>query len=297
LNILLTGATGFLGSALAHRLIADGHEVYAWVRSLNKAKSILDSRVHSVRALEDIRDFEINAVINLAGEPIIGKRWSQLRKQVLLSSRIDTTQQLVDFFKSQQKQPAVVLSGSAVGYYGSQDWNIILDESAKAIPGFGHTLCEQWEKAALQFVSGSTRVCLLRTGIVLGKGGGALKKMLLPFRLGLGGPIGNGQQVMSWIHLRDWIDACLFLLNREEHSGPFNLVSPNPVNNQTFSQALAMALHRPAIIRVPCFLLKTIMGESADMLCKGQRVIPDKLLYAGFKFHYKDINWALADII
>lgn len=297
MKILLTGATGFIGSALTRRLLEDGHEVYAWVRDLQRANSVLGNQVLCFEELEQIRHEEIGAVINLAGEPIADMRWTDSRKQILLHSRVGVTRQLVDFFENQHRQPSVVLSGSAIGYYGNQDRNLTLDESADASPGFSHTLCEQWETEAQRFASQTTRVCFLRTGIVLGRGGGVLAKMSFPFKLGLGGPIGNGLQVMSWIHLQDWINACLFLLSRDELSGPFNMVSPNPVDNQTFTRVLARALHRPAFFRVPCFLLKMILGETAELLCRGQRVVPKKLLFAGYKFKYTNINQAMTDVV
>lgn len=297
MRILLTGATGFIGKALARRLIELEHEVYAWVRDTSKATSILDGRVRCIDRLEEIHDVAIDAVINLAGEPIADERWTDSRKQILLDSRIGVTNQLVEFFRSKDQQPAVVLSGSAIGFYGSQDRHVPLDESAEPVPGFSHTLCQEWEAAAQQFASNNTRVCFLRTGVVLGKDGGALKKLLLPFRLGLGGPIGNGQQIMSWIHLKDWINACLFLLTRNEISGPVNMVSSGAVDNETFTRSLARAVHRPAFFRVPCFMLKLMMGEASELLCEGQRVIPKKLLFAGFQFQFTHIDQALGDII
>lgn len=297
MKILLTGSTGFIGRALTRRLLEQEHTVYAWVRDLNRAKSLLDNRVKCFQELEEIREVEIDAIINLAGEPIADKRWTEERKQLLLASRVGITDKLFEFYANQNNPPAVVLSGSAIGFYGSQDRQLPLDESSDPVDGFSHSLCDQWETAALRFASDNTRVCLLRTGIVLGKGGGALGKMLLPFRLGLGGPVGKGQQVMSWIHIQDWINACLFLLSRDELSGPFNLVSPNPVDNQTFTRALARAVHRPAFFRVPCFLLKMMLGEAAELLCEGQRVIPKKLLFAGYQFEFTHVEKALADIV
>lgn len=297
MKILLTGATGFIGSALTRKLLVDGHDIYCWVRNLPGAVSILDKQVKCFEKLEKIQDTDIDAIINLAGEPIADKRWTDSRKQVLLDSRVKTTRELVEFFTGKKKPPSVVLSGSAVGYYGSQGSQLPLDESSEAVDGFSHTLCDDWELAALEFSSKDTRVCLLRTGVVLGKGGGALKKLLPPFRLGLGGPIGNGQQVMSWIHIHDWINACIFLLSRKELSGPFNLVSPNPVINETFTRELARVVHRPAFFRVPCFLLKMLLGEASELLCQGQRVVPKKLLFAGFKFKFTHIDQALTDVV
>lgn len=297
MKVLLTGATGFIGQALSRKLLEQEHVVYAWVRDLARAQSGLDKNVHCFTDLEEIRDVDIDALINLAGEPIADKRWTVERKQRLLDSRVGVTQHLYDFFSTQKKSPAIVLSGSAIGYYGSQDRQLPLTESSDPVDGFSHTLCQEWEQAAMLFTRLQSRVCLLRTGIVLGKGGGALAKLLPPFRLGLGGPIGNGSQVMSWIHINDWINACLFLLSRSELSGPFNFVSPNPVDNGTFARALARTMRRPAFFRVPCFLLKMMLGDASELLCEGQRVIPEKLLFAGYRFEYEHLEQALTDCV
>ena len=297
MKILVTGATGFIGRPLTKVLIEQGHEVYAWVRDTGKARVLLDGQVKCYERLEDIPEPYVDAVINLAGQPIADRRWTKSRKQSLRSSRIELTYELVRFINRLEQKPRVVLSGSAIGYYGPQAADLILDEQSKSVPGFTHSLCADWETAAMSLASEATRVCLLRTGVVLGNGGGALGKMLLPFKLGLGGPIGDGQQMMSWIHQKDWINAALFLLTNDTLSGPFNLVSPNPVNNKIFTKALAEAVHRPAIFRVPCCGLKLAMGEAAELLCQGQRVVPKNLLAAGFEFEFDFIDQALTDIV
>lgn len=297
MNILLTGATGFIGKPLSQTLTNQGHEVYAWVRNLAKAKAQLDNRVKCIEQLDEARKQYIDAVINLAGEPIADKRWSKKRKTALRDSRIGLTYKLVDFIHTLKQKPTIILSGSAIGYYGSQAADVELNEDSDHVSGFTHELCADWEAAAMSLANDSTRVCLLRTGVVLGSGGGALGKMLLPYKLGLGGPIGNGLQMMSWIHLQDWINASLFLLSNEALSGPFNLVSPNPVNNKAFTNALARTVHRPAVLKVPCFLLKLVLGEASMLLCEGQRVIPKKLLDAGYSFKFSHIEQAFADIV
>jgi uncharacterized protein len=297
MKILFTGATGFIGKAFTSVLLDNGHEVFAWVRSIEKARAVLDRRIHTFINIEDLGDQYFDAVINLAGAPIVDKRWTDSRKLLLRKSRIDLTKTLAEYINSLEQKPAVVLSGSAIGYYGSQPADTLLDESAEAVAGFQHSLCADWEAAALSLQSDTTRVCLLRTGIVLGKEGGVLGKMLLPFKLGLGGPIGDGQQMMSWIHLQDWINAGLLLLTNESLRGPYNLVSPNPVNNEKFSRALSTAVHRPAIFRVPCFALNMAMGDASELLCKGQHVLPKRLTEAGYRFEFTDIDTAFADII
>ena len=297
MKILFTGATGFIGKTFTRVLLDSGHDVFAWVRNISQANEVLDGRIQAVIHLEDLNEQYFDAVINLAGAPIADKRWTDSRKLLLRKSRINLTNSLVGYINGLERKPSVVLSGSAIGFYGSQTAEHLLDESSEVIKGFQHSLCADWEDSALQLASDSTRVCLLRTGIVLGKGGGVLGKMLLPFKLGLGGPIGDGQQMMSWIHIQDWMNACLFLLAEESLSGPFNLVSPNPVKNETFSKALARALHRPAIFRVPCFVLKLAMGETSQLLCQGQSVVPERLSAAGFQFEFTDIDSAFAEIL
>ncbi len=297
MNILLTGATGFIGKPLSQKLISDEHQVFAWVRNKNKAEAVLDNRITCVEQLEEIQEQNFDVVINLAGEPIADKRWTSARKLALRNSRIGLTEKLVKYLNSLNKKPRVILSGSAIGYYGSQQPDLELDEDSDSIQGFTHTLCADWEAAAASLADESTRVCFLRTGVVLGKGGGVLGKMVLPFKLGLGGPIGSGRQIMSWIHLQDWIKAALFLIEHEDLSGTVNLVSPNPVSNREFTMALAKTVHRPAFFKVPCFFLKLAMGESAELLCEGQRVIPKRLLDVGFKFEFELIEPALNNAV
>lgn len=297
MNILVTGATGFLGRTLIGRLLQQGHQVHAWVRDRERALKILGARVLISESLTQHLSNPIDVVINLAGEPIADQRWSADRKSRLRSSRIDLTLQLANAIRTNNQHPDLVISGSAIGYYGSQPPTTDLDESSAAVPGFTHSLCADWEKAAMQLADENTRVCLLRTGVVLGKGGGALAKMLTPFKLGLGGPIGDGRQIMSWIHLDDWVNACLFLIEDKGATGAFNLTSPAPVSNKAFTRALARALSRPAFFRVPCSALKLAMGEAAELLCEGQSVVPKKLLERGFQFSYPDINDAMTAII
>jgi uncharacterized protein (TIGR01777 family) len=296
-NILITGGTGFIGKSLCDRLIAENHEVYAITRNLDRAIMIMHHKVQCSENLYEFSDIKFHAIINLAGEPIADKRWTRKRKHRLYASRVEYTQQLIDFLKETEQTPKIFLSGSAVGYYGSHDAKTILDEESYYADGFTHDLCADWEAKARQLASNKTRVCLLRTGIVLEKHGGALGKMLLPFKLGLGGPIGDGEQIMSWIHLQDWINAAMFVLKHDEISGPVNFVSPNPVNNKKFTASLATTLNRPAFFRVPCSALRLAMGEAAELLCEGQQVIPKKLIEAGFQYKFPDIDSAFADIL
>jgi uncharacterized protein (TIGR01777 family) len=297
MNILMTGATGFIGRALIPRLQQQGHRIHAWVRDQQRARIGLDPQVLASESLTQHLSNPIDAVINLAGEPIADKRWTAERKQALRMSRIDLTQQLIEALARNNQRPGLFISGSAIGFYGSQPDDKILDEDADAAPGFTHSLCADWEQAAMAFSADDNRVCLLRTGVVLGKNGGALAKMLPPFKLGLGGPIGDGRQTMSWIHIDDWINACVYLIENHDMQGAYNFTAPQPVSNKAFTRALSRAVRRPALFRVPCKVLQIAMGEGSELLCEGQKVVPKRLLDHGFRFEHPDIDEAMNSIV
>lgn len=224
-------------------------------------------------------------------------RWTTKRKQSLLDSRVGTTRQLVDIMAKAEQKPAVFLSGSAIGWYGDQG-DAPLDESFQTTAGdFGHELCAQWEHAALQAESLGVRVCLLRTGLVVGKGGGFLARMLPPFRLGLGGRIGHGRQWMSWIHRDDHVAITGKLLEDTALSGVFNLTAPTPVSNAEFTQTLSGILRRPAPLPVPAWLLKLAMGEMAELLLGGQKVLPERIMRAGYRFQHPRLEDALREVL
>ena len=293
MHYLITGATGFIGSALVESLLADGHIITVLSREPSKAHHQFSGRV-AVITLDQVHTLnEIDAVVNLAGAPIVDKRWSEARKRLLLESRIDFTAKLIELLHSADLKPAVFLSGSAIGYYGNHDDENLTEES-EVHEGFTHSLCRDWELAAMQAEAllGS-RVCLLRTGVVLGKGGGAVAKMLLPFKLGLGGPIGSGKQWMSWIHLDDEVGAIRFLLANNHLQGAFNLTAPTPANNATFAKTLGAVLHRPACLPMPAFVMTLALGEASELLLKGQRVLPKRLNEAGYVFKYPSLQEAL----
>jgi uncharacterized protein (TIGR01777 family) len=300
MHIFITGATGFIGRALVLRLQRDAHVVIAWVRNEERARSALgaDVRLLPIDAGESsLRDALAvsDGVVNLAGEPLVG-RWSRQRRQAIIESRVQLTERLVHAMRHAKHQPAVSVSGSAVGYYGDRGDEILTEES---VPGdnFLARLCRDWEATALQSESEGVRVVLLRTGIVLGREGGALARMLLPFKLGLGGPIGSGRQYMPWIHLHDHVDMIAAALSDERFSGPLNASAPAPVTNRDFGKALGRALHRPAIMPLPGLALKLALGEASSVLLTGQRAVPEKALRLGFSFQYPEIDSALAEII
>jgi uncharacterized protein len=234
----------------------------------------------------------VNAVINLAGEPV-AQRWTASARDKILRSRVEGTQALVAAMRAQP--PQVLISASAVGYYGSRGDEILI-ESAPPAQDFLGQVAIAWEGAAQAAEPLGVRVARIRIGVVLGKGGGALSKMILPFRLGVGGQLGSGKQWLSWIHIDDLMELIAFLMKESTVRGVFNATSPFPVTNREFTQALAEAVHRPAIIPVPAFALRLALGEMAEVVLASQRAIPDAAQRAGFVFEHPDIFAALAQV-
>lgn len=297
MRIFITGGTGLIGSTLIHNLLDQGHSIAVLSRNIIKAEQKLGSKVDFFSTLESMNTLDdYDAVINLAGEPLIGKRWTERQKEKLCNSRWNITQGLTELIKRSNKPPRVFISGSAVGYYGAQN-SKILDENAVPHDEFSYQLCNKWEQLALDAQSEQTRVCILRTGIVLSKSGGMLPLMLLPFRMGLGATLGKGDQYISWIHMQDMVNAINFLLNTSQAQGIFNLSAPNPETNRYFSNTLADTINRPRIFCVPSIILKIVMGEVAVMVTKGQRVMPQHLLALGFRFRFEHLDESLNDIL
>ncbi|MCM2679328.1 TIGR01777 family oxidoreductase [Echinimonas agarilytica] len=296
MKVLVTGGTGFIGRHLIKHLKHQS-DVTVLTRSPNKAYGILGHDIHCLTSLPSGADFDaFDAVINLAGEPIADKRWTERQKQRICDSRWQLTAQLAENIRKSQ-HPPILISGSAIGFYGSQGCQI-LDEKSPChdATDFAHHVCQQWEELA-RSVNQITRVCIVRTGIVLAPEFGALKKMLPPYRLGLGGPIGDGSQYMSWIHVDDMVRIILFLLENSTVYGTFNATAPNPVSNQAFSETLARTLHRPHIFKTPALVMQLLLGEMSNLLTGGQRVIPKKIEAAGFNFHHPELGPALERLI
>jgi hypothetical protein len=298
MKIVITGATGMIGSLLVERL-ATRFDTALVLLSRKPAQEFPVANRQWLawqpgasgewqRAIDGA-----DAVINLAGEPIAGKRWSPRQKLILRSSRIEATQSLVEAIGKSQVKPKTLISASAVGYYGPHG-DERLTEDSKPGDDFLSRLCVDWESEAKKAESFGVRVSVLRTGIVLAKGAGALQKMVPPFKLFAGGPLGSGLQWMPWIHLDDEVGLIEFLLDRADARGPFNGTAPNPVTMAEFSQALGRALNRPSWASVPPSVLALMLGEMADMLLTGQRAIPDAALKLGYQFKYPHLADALS---
>lgn len=293
MHILMTGGTGFIGRALCRDLLEHGHHLAVYSRRPSSVVSLCGVGVEPVRSLAQLSaDRHFDAVINLAGEGIADRLWTARRKRLLRESRLATTRALVDFIASADTAPGVLISGSAVGWYGDQG-DTVLDENAAAEPDFAHELCRDWEAEAGRARSLGVRLCILRTGVVLAQDGGMLQRLLLPFRCGLGGRLGDGQQWLSWIHRRDVIELIGFLLHHPGQQGVFNATAPAPVTNAEFTRILAAILRRPTLLPVPAAVLRALLGELAQLLLGGQRVAPSRALAAGFEFRYPTVAEAL----
>ena len=292
-TILITGSSGFLGSNLLAKLTLKPCEITILTRQkpakLAKSFSFGQAILKFCSSFDEINsDFDL--VINLAGEPI-AQRWTNLAKEKIIESRISLTKKLVAKIKQQKTPPKLFLSASAIGFYGTSE-NLIFDENSttNSPDYFSAQLCKDWEEAAMEANRSVDRLVLLRTGVVLDASGGFLKKMLLPFMLGLGGKIGSGKQFLSWIALQDWLRAVEFIIENKEIVGAVNFTSPNAVSNAEFSRLLAKSLHRPCFCKVPDFAMSLIYGQMAkELILEGQKVVPAKLIAAGFKFEFENL--------
>lgn len=293
MRVLVTGATGLIGSHLVPALQREGHQVVRLGRRRDASDFVWDP----LRGQMDTGALDgVDAVVHLAGENI-GQRWTEERKQRMWRSRVEGARLLADAIASVSSPPRTFISASATGYYGDRG-DEALDEDAGPGRGFLAELCQAWEEAAQGAARAGTRVVNPRFGVVMSDKGGALARLLPLFRLGLGGALGDGRQYMSWIDIEDLVSAVLFLLRRDDLSGPVNVTSPNPVTNEEFTRTLARVLGRPAFLRVPAFALKAMMGQMAEeTLLAGQRVLPRKLHQAGFAFQYPDLEGSLRHVL
>jgi uncharacterized protein (TIGR01777 family) len=302
MRILLTGATGFVGTSLCKKLLDQGHELHILTRNSEENSSMMHpnrvtrfvwSDTSTLPPIEAISG--IDGVINLIGENIAAKRWSDEQKQKLHSSRVESTENLTKLLDHNLKSPLkFFISASAVGIY-PVNIDKLQDEDSALGNNFLAKLCKDWEAAA-HTIKSTKRIVIIRTAVVLEKSGGALKKMLPPFQLGLGGPIGDGNHFMSWIHLEDLVDLYLAAVTNENFNGVYNGTAPTPVDNFHFTKALGHALHRPTLIPVPTLPLKIVFGEMASVILDSQKIVSKKLSEVGFEFKYKTIEDALSKI-
>ena len=296
MRLVITGATGFIGRALCDKLLAQGHALILFTRG-----SPRDANTGTKRWLHwtpgALREWDValdgaDGVINLAGEPIAEKKWTQTQRRRIEKSRIDATHSLVQACAKAKQRPQFLINASAVGYYGPHGDEMITEENT---PGddFLSVLCRDWEEEAKKAEELGMRVVRLRIGIVLGHGGGALRKMAQPFKYFVGGALGSGQQWMSWIHLEDLVGLILQMIDDYQTAGPVNATAPNPVRNKEFCQTLGKVMHRPCWASVPGFALRMALGDMAEMLLTGQRVIPAVAEKSGYRFRYPTLEPAL----
>ena len=296
MKLLITGGTGFIGSVVCSKLL-DNKKNEITVLSRNPGK--IKTPVKSISSLDQLeKDATFDVIINLAGEPIADNRWTEKQKQKIIDSRIDTTENIIEFIKYSKYKPKLLISGSAIGYYGINKTNTDIDENGTGDDSFSSQLCKQWEAVALKANSFGVRTCLLRTGIVLGKNGGALKKMLPPFKMGLGGKMGSGQQWMPWIHLDDLVGIILYCIEHDDIDGPINGTSPNPSTNQEFTRTLGKVLNRPTFMSIPDIIIKLLMGQMGiELLLSGKKIRPIKISEKGYQFQYPILDNALQNIL
>ncbi len=302
MKLAVTGATGLVGGALCQNLLQAGHQVVALARNPEKAREKLPtveavawdatSGHPPIEALEGS-----DAVVHLAGESIAAGRWTSQRKRMIRESRVAGTRNLVEGLSHCQNPPKVLVSGSAIGYYGTHG-DGLLEETNHPGNDFLAELCQQWENEAKRATDSGVRVVLVRSGLILAREGGALPRMLPPFKMCVGGPLASGTQWMSWIHIKDELEAIRYAIEHDEIEGPLNLTAPNPVTNEEFSRTLARVLRRPAFFRVPGFVLRLLLGEMAEtLLLKGQRVLPKKLEQSGYQFSFSNLSRAFEDLL
>jgi hypothetical protein len=301
MNVLIFGGTGFVGRNLTEELLANGYQVFVVTRNRQKTANSLGEKVKviewdNISPLSSIYELRgIDAVVNLAGESIGNRRWSDSVKQEILASRIRTTGAIVTAINNGTIQPKVLINASAVGYYGPcQDDEIT--ESAEAGQDFLAQVCRDWENEAYKVQNGLTRVVTIRIGVVLGNEG-ALNRMAMPFKFYIGGPLGTGNQWLSWIHIQDLTSMIRFIIEHQELTGPINATAPDSVRMRDFCKVLGTVLKRPSWLPVPELLLKIALGQMAEMLLHGQRAVPEKILAAGFDFRFPKLKSALEDAL
>ncbi len=296
MNILLTGGTGLIGRALCKHWLSQGHQLWVWSRSPEQVADRCGELVTGIGDLSELDQVRLDAVINLAGAPIADRPWTKSRRLLLWNSRIKLTEQLVEWLATRQQKPALLISGSAVGWYGDGGERELTEDDSAVTNDFASQLCAAWEESATRAESLGIRVVLVRTGLVLAAHGGFLQRLRPLFALGLGGRQGSGRQWMPWIHINDQIGLIDFLLHQPDAAGPYNACAPQPVRNADFAKAYAASLGRPAVLPVPALALKVGLGELSGLILGGQKAQPLRLQAAGFQFRFVTLDAALADL-
>ncbi|TDV55507.1 hypothetical protein EC919_10350 [Pseudomonas graminis] len=297
MHILLTGGTGLIGRRLCKHWLAQGHQLTVLSRKPDEVARLCGANVRGIAHFDDVGSQHVDAVVNLAGAPIADRPWTRKRKILLWDSRITLTEQLLTWLERREQKPGVLISGSAVGWYGDGGERE-LDETAQPVSeDFASRLCIAWEETAQRAEALGIRVVLVRTGLVLADEGGMLQRLLPPFKMGMGGPIGNGRQWMPWVHIEDQIALIDFLMNRDDARGPYNACAPAPARNRDFAKTLASVLHRPSFMPMPAVALRLLLGELSILLLGGQRARPDRLQEAGFTFRFTDLRAALENLL
>lgn len=299
MKILMTGVTGLIGRALSRKLKSEGHTIVGLSRAPEKSAKLTVDELLKWDGLAQLPQEYlqgVDAVVHLAGEPVAEGRWSEERKKRIRDSRVVSTRSLVEAMRLAATKPAVLVCGSAVGFYGDRA-DEELDERSPAGTDFLAQVCQEWEGEAHRARASGIRVVEVRTGVVLARDGGALKKMLPPFKMGVGGALGNGRQWFPWIHLDDIVGLFNFALNTPTLNEPINATAPEIVTNAEFTKRLGKALHRPAFLPVPAFALHLLFGEMAVVLLASQRALPKAALAAGYHFTYPNLPPALEDLV
>ncbi len=296
MRILITGGSGFVGQSLCAQLDADGHDLFVVSRSPDKAADALPDGADIRARIADFDDAAPEAIVNLAGEPIAEGRWTDAKKKRIVDSRVDTTREVVELCGRLETPPKVLVSASAVGYYGDQGDRDVTEDTERNEEWLSD-ICVKWEAEANKAADHGVRVAIVRIGLVMDEGGGMLARMLPAFKFGLGSKLGDGSQYMPWIHRDDLVRAFIFLLEHNECDGPFNGSAPNPVTNAEFTKKLASNLNRPTFLPAPAPALKLAFGEMSHMLLTGAKMLPKRLQDAGFEFRYPTLDDALADIL
>lgn len=300
MKIAIIGGSGFIGRNLAKELHRSGKEVVIFSRKKTLPPDLIDlPKVNLISTSKPLAEnFEsIDVLVNLAGEPVVG-RWSETYKQALRRSRVDFTKDIITELEKVKVKPKVFIQGSAIGYYGMHESSEpVCQEGSQAGEDFLAKLCVDWENAALPAEKLGIRTILIRTGVVLSPENGALEQMLTPFKLFVGGPLGNGKQYLSWIHITDMVRGILFLMENAKAKGVFNFTAPKPCSNKEFSNVLGNVLSRPSFMPVPSFAITALYGEGAEVILKGQNVLPTRLLASGYQFQFPELKLALENLL